>query len=132
MGSVKESDRKYIFVAAYEEVDYPRVLREAPEGTPFILVETQTRTKQAKDYELFIHNSILTDERVQGLTVGNQGTLRHITTISPTWGHNDDIDGLPYRYIGGDGAIPGYIKQQVEAVKRLLNPKDTRNVVTFL
>ena len=128
-----ESDRNYSFVAAWEDVDYMRILKEAPEGTPFVLVETQTRNKQAKDWYLFIHQDILSNEKAQGVIVGGRKCVSTIKTISSTWGH-EDSDTAPdtYRFISGDGAIPGYIKQQVEAVKRALNPKDTRVVVTML
>ncbi len=128
-----ESDRNYSFVAAWEDVDYMRILKEAPEGTPFVLVETQTRTRQAKDWYLFIHQDILSNEKVQGLIVGGRNCVSLIKTISPTWGHEDnDTVPVTYRFISGDGAIPGYIKQQVEAVKRALNPKDTKTKVSFL
>lgn len=128
-----ESDRNYSFVAAWEDVDYMRILKEAPEGTPFVLVETQTRNKQAKDWYLFIHRDILSNEKTQGLIVGRDKALKRVTTVSPAWGHEDKETVLStYRYIAGEGAIPGYVKQQIESVKRALNPKNTKTRVSFL
>lgn len=127
-------EHQYSFVSAYEDVNYIRVVREAPTGTPFILVETRTRDNQAKDWNLFIHNKVLTDPRVKGFVVGNTNAFPSIKTIGPTWGHADlyEEELHSYRSIGGDGAFPGYIRREVDDLKKALNPKDTKTLVSFL
>ena len=134
MARKEEDYANYSFVSTEEDVDYVRIINEAPEGTPFILVETRTRTNQAKEWHLFIHNDVLQNPLAQGVYVGDELTHPLIKTLGPEWGYEDCVSGHleNYRCISGDGATPGYVKQQVVSVKRLLNVKNTKTFVSFL
>ena len=125
---------QYSFVSAEEDVDYDRILRETPRGTLFILVEERTRDNQAKDWSLFVHNKVLSDPRVQGVSLGDTGAYKEVRTVSPTWGWDEMGETKLHSYrmadIGPD-AIPGYVRKTIDYIKRTLNPKDTRTVVTL-
>jgi hypothetical protein len=124
---------QYSFVAAKSDIDYDRILREAPKGTLFLLVERRTRTDQADDWSLFVHNTVLTDERVEGVLLGHKDTHRSLTGISSNWGYSKigDTELHSYRVIGAKGSVPGYVRKNIDHIKRALNPKDTKTVVTI-
>lgn len=124
---------QYTFVAANEDVDFNRIIAEAPKDTKFILVEERTRTRQAKVWSLFVHSSILNDPRVQGITLGDESDC-HDNVLGPEWGHSslDDTAVLQnYRFIAHEGAVPGYVKKGIDYIKRDLNPKDTKVFVSL-
>ena len=131
-----EPEHSYDFVSTYEGIDFVRIVKEAPKGTPFILVEA--KTKQGNHpiaWALLIHNDVLSDNRVEGYCIHeeevNDEDKDH---ISPEWGDNV-IAGktlYSYRHVGGEGRAPGRIKQQIETIKSALNPKDVRTKVTLL
>jgi hypothetical protein len=123
----------YSFVSAEEDVDFIRIVREAPKDTQFILVETRTRQNQAKESTLLVNNDVLRDERVQGYPLAD---LYVENSVRPDWGHSDspDTNGklYSYRYWAFQGAFPGKVRKQVDNIKRALNPKDTKTIVTLL
>ena len=132
---MSDKSTQYSFVSREEDVNYDRILRESPKGTQFILVEDRDRKNQARGWTLLVHNSVLTDERVQGIKLGHEGTADGVKTISPTWGHDsagpNDTPLYAYRAISAPDAVPGYVLQTVHAIKRALNEKDTKTVVTL-
>jgi hypothetical protein len=110
---------QYSFVAKEEDVDYTRIVREAPKGTPFILVEERSRDNQAKNWALFVHVSVLNDSRL-GL----------VTYWGDKW--EDEPSTHDYRYVRRLGAFPGLLRKEIDSIKRSLNPKNTKTVVTLL
>ncbi len=124
---------QYSFVSRKEDVDYDRVLRESPRGTQFILVEERTRKNQAISWTLLVHSSVLNDERIQGVQLGHDLTMSSVKTIGPKWGY-DEVESTKlysYRAISGDGSVPGYVKKGIDNIKRALNEKNTKTVVTL-
>ena len=123
------SEHKYHFVVNEQDVDYIRILREAPRQTPFILVEEKTRTNQPKVSVLLVHKSVLNNPELQGLRLGTG-------EVSPTWGGDTELGEIEklhsYRYVWYNKKLPGIIKQQIEAIRRTLNPKNTKVAVTYL
>ena len=120
MAHTSNTSNKYEFVSREEDIDFNRILREAPKGTNFILVEARTRdNSRVKEWALLIHNSVLTNPLVQG--------------FSPEWGEDEVASTklFSYRVTGGEGKAPGKIKKQIEDIKKALNPKDTKTVVTL-
>ena len=121
----KVENHSYDFVAKEEDVDYIRIVREAPKDTPFIFVEERTRNGyKPSSWTLLVHNDLL--KRLEGLFL-----VLDELEVNASWG-DDEIPTLQgpkklysYRTIGGSGRFPGHVKQQVEKIKRMLNPKQT-------
>lgn len=120
-------DNKYTFVSKSEEVDYLRILQETPKGTLFVLVEEKTRTNKPRQWSLFVHNSVLHNDHVQGKKLCGQ-------KINPNWGITSlpVTKDFPYRYIANQGKFPGVIKQQIEKLRRSKSEKDTLTKVTYV
>jgi hypothetical protein len=121
---------KYNFVARKNDVDYIRIVREAPKNTPFILVEEKNRKGQPRVSVLLIHKSVLSHHKLQGMEVSGE-------SISPSWGHkNSPFEDkkllYSYKYVVFQGKLPGFIKKEVESLRVALNPKDTKVLVTYL
>jgi len=131
------ASNQYSFVSAEEDIDYDRILRETPKGTLFILVEERTRDNQAENWSLFVHNTVLTNPEVKGVSLGSKETYHVVTTIGPEWGYNyienfnGKVDLHSYRVVSGPGAVPGYVRKKIDYIKRSLNPKNRKTVVTL-
>ena len=137
--NMTENNHSYSFVTRKEDVDFIRIIKEAPKGSPFILVVTNNRIGQPQGWHFFVHNDILNNEDLQGLFFGTK--FYNGNTLNPSWGYTEVYTGpvefdapvlRSYRYISGNGKFPGYIKQQIETIRRILNPKNIETVVTFL
>ena len=116
----------YSFVAREKDVDYQRIVEEAPEGTQFVLVETRTRNNQTKESILMVHVSVLKSEKIQQHRLGSG-------RISKKWGYKNSSGPLSsYRFMAFVGPVPGKIMQQIEGLKRDMNPKNTKVVVKLL
>ena len=135
MAHTSNTSDKYEFVSREEDIDFNRILREAPKGTNFILVEARTRdNSRVKEWALLIHNSVLTNPLVQGFCIHEDDfDDRDENHISPEWGEDEVASTklFSYRVTGGEGKAPGKIKKQIEDIKKALNPKDTKTVVTL-
>lgn len=125
----------YSFVAREEDVDYLRVVREAPKDTSFIIVQERTRKNRPIFWMLLVNKSILSDHRAHGLPLGTQFRGKG-QKVFHTWGYDspDTVFGTGdtrlfhhYRAIGGNGKFPGEIKQQIQRIRAALNP-ETKNV----
>ena len=98
----------YQFASTFEDVDFARIVREAEEGTSFILVETRNRVSH----------------KPTGWCL-----LAHTNTISmfnSKW--SDNINGSnvqPYKAISGPGRVPGALRKFMEKVEQVSNPRDT-------
>lgn len=126
----------YSFVAREDDIDFGRIIREAPEGTPFILVESRTRKNQTKESLLLVSEEVLEDERTQGFPLAD--VYFEDNTVEPRWGHpynpNDPTNQklVGYRYWAFQGRLPGRVRRQIDAIKNAINPKDTKVFVTLL
>lgn len=123
---MKNSNDAYRFVSKAEEVDYLRILREAPQGTLFILVEVKTRQNKPKSWTLFVHKKILNnpdlkDKKLGFLTIKHGDHFHTVPAkISSGWG--DEVKVGPsvdpnFRYLSGTGKVSGLIKHHVDSVR---------------
>ena len=131
----------YTFVTRSEEIDPIRVVKEAPAGTPFILMEESTRKGHPVRWTLFVSNNVLSDPDLFGRLLGLKKAVWRDRTCHEFWGwdqvsyENEEAKPLySYRALSGTGKFPGYIKQQIEAIRRALNlnPKNAKVKVTYL
>lgn len=140
-----ETDHVYTFISEFYDVDFARIEREAPSGVDFIIVESKDRiTGKPQAWALLVHNNILNNdavssrlvikhgrEYVKGYVLGPKECVDLV--VSPTWGQ-DSLNGTllnNYRLIGGEGKFPGFVKQHIEGIRRLVNPKQTETRVTY-
>ena len=119
-----ETGNSYDFVSREDDIDYVRIVKEAPAKTPFILVEERDRLSgRPKHWSLFIHNDVLNHPALVNFFGG--------------WGLNEISYGgsskklYSYRVFGGDGKFPGYTKQFLEFIRRRINPKNIRTSVRY-
>lgn len=123
----KQAENRYSFVAREEDVDYLRVVREAPQNAPFILMQETDRFNQPKRWCLFVHESVLANPKVNKI-------------LGEDWGSKDIYhkgDFVPlhaYRVIGTSGKIPNWVRREVNRIQRKVNPpeKNTKVRVEYL
>ncbi len=103
----------YQFASTFEGVDFARIVREASEGTAFILVETRNRVShKPTGWCLLAHTDAL-------------------TTMSYKWQTNiNGSDVAPYKAISRPGRVPGALRKFMEKVRQISNPRDTISTVT--
>lgn len=118
------SPHSYSFVSREEDVDYERILREAPESEDFVLVEKKSRSGRPKDWMLLVRDRVLNRPETKNLIINGE-------FLSGSWGYN--VPGLLYaRSHSGLGKFPAEIKQEIEVIRARLNPKNCRTTVTYL
>lgn len=123
-----ENEHEYHFISREHEVDYSRIVKEAPPRTPFILVEDQNRAHKTRGWILFVHEQVL--------AVG--GLLDNISLagekVSPDWGV-DKFQGKRfegYRLRSAPGEFPKRIRPQIERLKARMSERDTKTIVRYL
>lgn len=129
----------YSFTSRPEDVDFIRILKEAPKDTPFILVTTHDKKTHHQSHFLFVHNSVLSNPAAKGMKLGGKLQLAYEeTSISPDWGFAYAPCGVKQFHIGDHlysyrcMAIvgkPGILKSQIERIKAAISPK-RKSVVT--
>ena len=123
---MEPSDR-YTFISAESSVDYIRIVREAPQGTQFILVQKRDRfIQRATGWVLLVHKALLEDERIYRHYLAGEA-------VSEGWG-DDNANGktlYSYRFVEGQGKFPGELRGEVERIKKLLSEKDTLTTVEY-
>ena len=106
-------DHSYQFASTFQDVDFARIVREATEGTAFILVEASDRVSHRPTaWCLLAH-------------------MGAISTVSSKWQpiiNNTDV--FPYKAISGQGKTPGGVHKCMEKVKQVSNPRETITKVT--
>ena len=118
------SPRSYSFVSREEDVDYARIIKEAPESEDFILVERKSRSGRPKDWMLLVRDRVLNRPETKNLLLDGE-------YLSGSWGYK--VPGLLYaRSRSGLGKFPAKIKQEIEVIRAQLNPKNCRTTVTYL
>ena len=117
------SPRSYSFVSREEDVDYERILREAPEGEDFVLVQTADRRGRPKGWFLLVRNRVLDLPETKNLILDGE-------YLSGSWGY--DAPRVDARFRSGSGKFPAEIKQEIEIIRARLNPKNCRTTVTYL
>lgn len=117
------SPRSYSFVSREEDVDYARILRETPESEDFVLVQTADRRGRPKGWLLLVRNRVLDLPGTENLTLDGE-------YMSESWGYG--VPRVDARSRSGSGKFPAEIKQEIEAIRAQLNPKNCRTTVTYL
>lgn len=125
-----EPEHRYSFVSAEQDVDYVRIVREAPAGTLFIVVEERNRfTNRAKGWVLLVHNTILRNDDLKYHNLAGE-TLG----VCGGWGQKDLPNGkelFSYRFVVGSGKFPREILQEIEKLKKLVSKKNTITTVEY-
>jgi hypothetical protein len=116
-----ENPSSYTFVSTDKDVDLIRVVEEAPEGANFILVESRDRNNNVlKKSWVLVSRSALQNPRLQNGTLHNQA-------VSPSWGITFTkgwrISFVTQNYVQA-------VRENIEALLRVLNPKNTKTTVT--
>jgi hypothetical protein len=129
-----KTNHSYEFISRFIDIDLKRIIKEAPENSPFILIESRDRTSNKPlAWVLLVSLLILKDERTNDLVLAND-------FISPLWGnrslYKNNLDiiyvaNLGYRAITKLGKFPGKCKQEIENIKAVMNQKDTITTVSF-
>lgn len=133
-----EDDRNYSFVSKDSEIDIVRIIEEAPEGTPFILVEEKSRTRRTLGWLLLVHTSVLSDINIQGKFLCCKCRQCTDMRVTPLWGDSEivsekgSVSLLHYKAASGPGKFPGIYKQQIEHLRRDMNAKNAETFVSFL
>jgi len=131
-----DTDTTYRFVSKHDDVDYLRIIKEAPQGTPFILVEEKTRQNKPKSFSLFIHKTILNDQKFARTSKGGNPMSPKIygQHLGSSWGDNriGPVYLQNYRYISHAGKFNGIFKQKLVKLLNGHPAKDTLTEVTYI
>jgi len=131
----KDTEKQYRFVSGSDDVDYIRIVREAPQGTPFILVEEKTRNNKPRSWVLFVHTKILKSAALKDKRLGFEPN-KEKNKLGGQWGEEIQINGTTisdYRYIKGVGKAHGLLKHQIDAIRnhnRRKVDREKRNTLT--
>jgi len=133
--SVSVTDNSYTFVSERKDVDFVRIVREAPAGTPFIVIEIKDRATGKSRYGnepeilVLIHNNVVKNPRAKDLKV-----LGYKISDSGYW--SNDPASVPhlYSYVGRwvyEDKVNTF-RNEIAKVKKALNSKDTVTKVELL
>lgn len=137
---------KYDFVSTVEGIDVERIVKEAPKGTPFILIEVKEKDSNRKlGWALLVRNSVLNhpdlasevgEDYIRGYSLGERDLGGDIIPwiVGDDWG-SSYLGGIrlhSFRVISGEGKFPGYIKQEIAGIRGILNPKNIRTTVSYV
>ncbi len=129
----------YKFTSTEEGVDYIRIVREAPKGTPFILVEERTRVgNKPIAWSLFVHNDVINNPAVKRFFTFDSGILNPAYVDLDKWGvdsieYNGETHKLySYRVVGGEGRFFSSDRKTIESIKQRLNPRSIKTTVTYV
>jgi hypothetical protein len=120
----------YTFVSTDKDVDLLRIIREAPAGSPFILIEKRNRNNKTDTF-LLVHEKVLNNPAVKNFPLylgpgvqSNWGILRlgNFPGIS--------LDGSGYRGHRIFNHPTHKLRAEIENIIKALNPKDTKTTVT--
>ena len=121
----------YTFVSTDKDVDLLRIVREARDGSPFILIEKKNRTSNKTDTFLLVHEKVLNNPTLSNLRLYGERVENNWGVYSLGHFPGKDLEGTGYQghFVNGDRNVSN-LRAEIEAVIKALNPKDTKTTVT--
>lgn len=120
----------YHFVSRFEDIDLPRMIYEAPVGTPYILAESKDKkTNKPLTWTLLVNVNVVLEnpavysedkEDLAGATSGVLSVLDLHTKEGSSW-----------MLIGDDGRTPSEVRILLQNINKALNPKNTITEVSL-
>ena len=110
----------YEFVARKSDVDYQRIIDEAPDSTDIIVVEERERNGRPTQAVVLLNARLALDPRVQNKIVAGASVAEWINEEDDFAEEHREFSFIPL--VLDTPKLPGFVKRQIANIQRALNP----------